>query len=82
MAMSEKKNKSAAHWVMIIFISFAMGMFANGLVFYLILMFGKIDGDAWVEWYFGGDHHYFIGISLLLAVLFMPLVNKIPNRLE
>lgn len=78
--MSNETKKSPAHWLLIGMISIAFGVFTNALIFFVTLMVAKVDSDAWARWYFGGENYYFALISLVLAVLYIPLVMRIPNK--
>lgn len=78
--MSNDTKKSPAFWLMVVLISGAAGLFTNALIFFVIMMVSRVDSDEWARWYFGGENYYFIGISLVLALFYIPLVKRIPNK--
>jgi hypothetical protein len=80
--MGNDTKNSTVHWLMIIFISIAFAVFTNVLLFFIALIFVQVDGDGLATWYLGGDNHYFLWISMVLVVLYIPLVRKIPSKLE
>lgn len=78
--MGNDTKRTPAYWLMVMLISGAFGVFTNALLFFVTLMVAKVDSDAWARWYFGGENYYFALISLVLAIVYIPLVLRIPNK--
>lgn len=83
MDVQEKQSLSPGlRWLIRLFIAVALALMINVIGLFIMLMFIQTDGDALVRRYLVDGHADFLLVTGGLALLLLPLVSRIPFKVE
>ena len=83
--MSETQNSSmhpALRWAVILFISAAFALMMNVVGFFIFLMSQQNGDDSLLKSYLFESHEKFFAVTGVLMLVLIPLVKRIPFKVE